>query len=143
MKAARYFGGHEHAGAVKKIAAEFGLSPDFYRNIHSGGAGGPDARFRKARDAYAGFMQEMAEKQAASTRLAIGSSPARRIFVDGGFSGNELYLHLLATRFPGMEIYAAEVAQATALGAALAIHDRWNRKPVPANLIALKKFPPL
>lgn len=140
VKAARYFGGHEHDEAVKKIAAGCGVSPDFYKNSHPGGAGGSDARFQNAQHTYAGFMREMVAKQAASTRLAIGSSPVRRIFVDGGFSGNGLYLQLLAGHFPGMEMYAAEVAQATALGAALAIHGRWNRKPIPATLVALKKF---
>jgi hypothetical protein len=39
-----------------------------------------------------------------------------------------------------MEVFAAEVAQATALGAALAIHRYWNKKPIPDNLISLKKI---
>lgn len=139
VKAARYFGGHEHDEAAKKIAADCRVPPDFYKKMSPGVDSG--VNFRNARAAYAVFMRGMVEKQADSTRLAIGSSPVRRIFVDGGFSENELYLHLLAGHFPGTEIYAAEVAQATALGAALAVHARWNRKPMPADMVALKKFP--
>jgi hypothetical protein len=49
-------------------------------------------------------------------------------------------MRLLAVEFPEMEIFAAQVAQATALGAALAMHDCWNEQPVPQNLISLKQY---
>jgi sugar (pentulose or hexulose) kinase len=63
-----------------------------------------------------------------------------RIFVDGGFSKNAIYMHLLAEAFPEMEVYAASVAQATAVGAALAIHKHWNSKPLPGDIIDLKFY---
>ena len=85
-------------------------------------------------------MRQLIEKQVVSTKLAIGNSPVKRIFVDGGFSKNEIYMQLLAVAFPEMEVYAAEVAQATALGAALAVHHTWNAEPIPENLILLKKY---
>ena len=44
---------------------------------------------------------------------------------------------LLAKAFPGMEICAAEVAQATALGAALAVHEAWNGMGIPGNLVKM------
>ena len=133
VKAARYFGGHEHEQAVKKIATEFGLPEDFYK-------GGKVPATSAAGMAYLDFMRRLVEKQAASTRLAVGNSPVRRIFVDGGFSKNEIYMSLLAGAFPEMDIFAAEVAQATALGAALAIHTCWNPNPLPLHLISLKKY---
>lgn len=133
VKAARYFGGHEHAQGVLKIARAYGLPDDFY---HTSDAGGHP----NAREAYAAFMRDLVEKQVASTRLALGASPVRRLFVDGGFSKNALYMRLLAEAFPGMDVCAADVAQATALGAALADHARWNPRPRPSNLITLKKY---
>ena len=63
-----------------------------------------------------------------------------RIFVDGGFSQNPIYMNLLAAAFPDIDVWAASVAQATALGAALAIHHEWNPQPVPPNLITLTKY---
>jgi hypothetical protein len=39
-----------------------------------------------------------------------------------------------------MEVFAASVAQATAVGAALAIHPDWNQKPIPNNIIGLKYY---
>jgi L-fuculokinase len=49
-------------------------------------------------------------------------------------------MHLLAEAFPKVEVYAAEVAQASALGAALVIHPQWNTQPLPPHLISLNKF---
>ncbi len=49
-------------------------------------------------------------------------------------------MHLLAMAFPQLEVYAASVAQATAMGAALAIHSDWNTLPVPADMVKLKYY---
>jgi L-fuculokinase len=49
-------------------------------------------------------------------------------------------MYLLAESFPGMEVYAASVPQASALGAALAIHSHWNKLSLPADLIELKLY---
>ncbi len=117
VKAARYFGGHEHEQAVRQIAAAHGAAPDFYRNITA--EGGNTA----LETAYQAFMEQLMEKQAASIQLAMGKSAVRRIFVDGGFAHNPLYLHLLAQKFPDMDIVAADAAQATAQGAALVMLD--------------------
>jgi sugar (pentulose or hexulose) kinase len=133
VKAARYFGGHEHEQAVKALAATNGVGEDFYKKTT------PDCT--PLMNAYETFMHQLMEKQVASTRLAIGNTHVRRIFVDGGFSQNELYMDLLAAAFPDKEVFAAETAQATALGAALAIHSAWNDQPLPNQLISLKKHP--
>ncbi|MCC6410628.1 MAG: carbohydrate kinase [Saprospiraceae bacterium] len=129
VKAARYFGGHEHEQAVLKIAGEYGLNVNFFQKKEN----------PAALNEYATFMQSLVNKQVASTLLAIGNTSVSQIFVDGGFSKNELYIKLLAAAFPGMEVNAVEVAQATALGAAVACHVRWNSNPPPSSLISLKK----
>jgi sugar (pentulose or hexulose) kinase len=131
VKAARYFGGHAHEEAVKKMAREFGVAEDFYRQVQI-----PEALESR----YLTFMRQLIEKQVASTRLAIGHSPILRLYVDGGFSQNETYMRLLAEAFPKMEVFAAEVSQATALGAALAIHSGWNKKPLSKHLILFKQI---
>lgn len=50
------------------------------------------------------------------------------------------YLAMLAAAFPDLEIYAASVAKATAVGTALSIHHSWNTKPFPADLIKFTLF---
>ncbi|MBC7774716.1 MAG: hypothetical protein H7246_04695 [Phycisphaerae bacterium] len=139
VKAARYFGGHEHEVQVKVLAAEFGVAEDFYQDMKN-----PRLRnlqgFVNVDSKYQVFMRQLIEKQVVSTRLAIGNTPVKRIFVDGGFSKNQVYLTLMAEAFPEIEVFAAEVAQATALGAAMAIHPCWNKKPLSKNLISLQRI---
>jgi sugar (pentulose or hexulose) kinase len=139
VKAARYFGGNEHDESVKNIAAAFGVDEHFYKSIKSEHLSGIEKEDNPAIVAYIKFMRQLIEKQVISTRWAIGNTSIQRIFIDGGFSQNEIYMTLLAQAFPTMEVYAATVAQATALGAAIAVHQHWNTKPIPTNLIDLKK----
>jgi hypothetical protein len=49
-------------------------------------------------------------------------------------------MHMLSMAFLNIEVFAASVAQATAMGAALAIHSKWNRNRVPAGLVKLKAY---
>ncbi len=133
VKAARLFAGHEHDRALARIASEYGVLPDFFQRAGLT----PSSSAEKA---YLDFMRQLLEKQAVSTRLALGGTPVRRIFVDGGFSKNDIFMTLLAQAFPDKEVFAAEIPQASALGAALIIHTRWNPRPLPQNLITLKKY---
>jgi glycerol kinase len=70
--------------------------------------------------------------------LVIGGTAVDQVFVDGGFGHNDIFMQLLAAALPQMKIYAASLAQATALGAAMAIHKDWNSRPMPAGLIQVK-----
>jgi sugar (pentulose or hexulose) kinase len=70
----------------------------------------------------------------------LTGTDVKRIFVDGGFSKNAIYMNLLAAAFPDIEVYAASMAQATALGTALAVHHSWNKRPIPNDLIELKYY---
>jgi putative Ca2+/H+ antiporter (TMEM165/GDT1 family) len=49
-------------------------------------------------------------------------------------------MHLLAAAFSQIEVFAASVAQATAMGAALAIHQHWNSETLPSDIIELKHY---
>ena len=101
--------------------------------------------FSTYEEAYHQLMLDIIAQQLVSTNLVLANVPTqqttiKRIFVDGGFSKNPIYMNLLAAAFPGMKVFAASVAQATALGAALAIHQHWNQQPVPADCIQLKQY---
>jgi sugar (pentulose or hexulose) kinase len=105
------------------------------------------AQFDDYETAYHQFMLDLMAGQLISTALVLPpdglASPdnaVTRIFVDGGFSKNPIYMNLLAAAFPDKEVWAASVAQATALGAALSFHDQWNPLPVPPNLITLTRY---
>jgi L-fuculokinase len=105
------------------------------------------ADFSTYAEAYHQLMLDVMARQLISTNLVLPTdtdptNPARvtRIFVDGGFGKNPIYMNLLATAFPTIEVFAASVAQASALGAALAIHPHWNPLPLPGNSIDLRKY---
>ncbi|MCW3118865.1 MAG: carbohydrate kinase, partial [Chitinophagaceae bacterium] len=96
--------------------------------------------FASYEEAYHQLIADIIVQQLQSTQLVLSGTTVKRIFVDGGFSKNALYMYLLAEAFPGMEVYAASVAQASALGAAMAIHKHWNQQPLPPGIIELKSF---
>jgi sugar (pentulose or hexulose) kinase len=159
VKASRLFAGHEHDEQSTRIAAHFSVDTNFYKHINY------DARLIKAlriteknvveendfskndlsvfssiEEAYHQLMLDLVSKQFVSTSLVMKGSQVKKIFVDGGFSKNIIFMQLLADVFPGVEVYAASVAQATSLGAALAIHSSWNKNELPTDLIELQLY---
>jgi sugar (pentulose or hexulose) kinase len=157
VKASRLFAGQEHEDAVKMIAEHFNVSPFFYREIEfdpelvadlDKRSNSQSKDFAKrdlselanVKEAYHRLMMDIMNKQIASTQLVLKGSEIKRIFVDGGFSNNPIYMNLLASAFPDLEIYSASMSQATALGAALALHGSWPKKPLPNDIIHLHYY---
>jgi len=162
VKASRLHAGLEHELQVKRIAEHFSqdvlkykgmpFEPDIkhklYSNTPATASLGNDFVFHKRNmedfksdsEAYHQLIADLVDLQILSTRLVIKGSVVKRIFVDGGFSHNSIYMHMLANGFPDMEVFAASMAQASALGAALSIHSEWNSKPVPTDLIGLRYY---
>ena len=85
-------------------------------------------------------MMHLVKAQVKATTLVMNQTGVQRIFVDGGFSRNHIYMGLLAQAFPNSEVFGASMAQATALGAALVIHDHWNSRAIPNDIIELRYF---
>jgi sugar (pentulose or hexulose) kinase len=74
--------------------------------------------------AYHQLMVELVRVQVDSFRTAVGDTPIRKIFVDGGFSANEVYLKLLHHHFRDLKLRTTDASLGTALGAAICISDR-------------------
>lgn len=150
IKASRLFAGYEHEQQVKRISDHFKQPAIRYRSLDYD----PTIVLKQAGNfadrhlvdfptdaaAYHQLMYDIAIQQQHSTGLVLKGTKVKRIFVDGGFSKNVIYMNMLAMLFPEIEIYAASMAQATAMGAALAIHPTWNKKSLPNDLIALKYY---
>lgn len=168
VKASRLFAGYEHEQQVKRIAAHFGTDVIAYRSVAfdaslieqiqlmdkeiqlgaETGIGLKASAFSK-RDlnnyptdvmAYHQLIFDLVNEQYISTNRVLKGTDVKRIFVDGGFSKNVIFMNLLAAAFPELEVFAAYMAQATAVGAALAIHKTWNTKPLPNDIIELKYY---
>lgn len=135
VKASRLFSGYEYDQGIKDIAQKYGTDVIKYRYIpYDPEMPGEDIA------AYYQLMHHLIDKQKISTGYVLKNASVKRIFVDGGFSKNSVFMHLLAAAFPKVEVYAASMAQATAMGTALAIHHSWNSKPIPNDLINLKFY---
>lgn len=165
VKAARLFAGNEHEQQVRRLSEYYQTPVNYYQQVAfdpaifallhpadlqqedqpdllkaSRFAQRPLTAFASYEIAYHRLMMDIMEQQKRSTELVTTGTPVKRIFVDGGFGRNPVYMHLLAAAFPHMEVYAASVAQATAVGAALAIHPHWNQQPLPGDLVEMRLY---
>jgi len=156
VKASRLFSGFEHEQQVRRIADHFKCDADFFANLnfdpaiinklqskHSKGINFADrdlSDFDNENEAYHQLVRDLVRAQLSSTQLVLKGTSVKRIFVDGGFSKNSVFMHLLAATFPAMEVFAASMAQASAVGAALVLHPEWNTKPIPNDIIELKYY---
>jgi len=142
VKAARLFLGHEYEHQVKKLSQQFGVSqedhktirfnPTVYQKLKDGPAPqfewiGLAQNLKKTtpltyvsfEEAYHHLIMALVALQVKSLRLAQGKTPLKQVFVEGGFTNNEIFLKLLCLLMPNMEIYSSQLAQGSALGAAL------------------------
>ena len=167
VKASRLFAGHVHEQEVKRIGEYFNQSSRRYQNIDFNpqiveglqkknkikNSHREDevlkicffenrdlASFENDEEAYHQLMLDIIAQQYLSTQLILKGTKVKLIFVDGGFGNNAVYMNLLASVFPGMEVFAASMAQASAVGAALCIHNSWNKQEKPHDIIELKYF---
>lgn len=168
VKASRLFAGYMHEQSVAAIATHFNLQPVFYQSIqwdpqYMVQAAKPEAgkynvkaltddcnvfrdcplgSFSSATEAYYYLIGLLVHLQRESVRRVVHDTSIKKIFVDGGFSHNPVFMHLLASAIPEFDVYAASVPQASAIGAALAIHAQWNKRELPENLVQLRLVRP-
>jgi sugar (pentulose or hexulose) kinase len=170
VKASRLFAGYEHEQQIKRLATYFNKDINYFKTVSFDSSiihllksqkktegidfaqlakppmpdtlfGHRDlAEFDSYEQAYHQLILDIVSQQIVSTGLVLTGSAVKRIFVDGGFGKNPIYMNLLAAAFPEMEVFAASVAQATSLGAALSIHRHWNPKTLPPDLIDLRFY---
>ena len=92
--------------------------------------------------AYHRLLLELTDHQAASIEAARGGTKLRKLFVDGGFSDNEVYVKLLAHRFADLKLRTTDASLGSALGAAVCISDqRLNSKFLKENYGLRKRQP--
>ena len=169
VKAARLFAGREHEEQTKRLAAHFSVQENKYNSIRfdpmlfdrlqhntensspgkegnglrsSAFAGRSLDEFSTYQEAYHQLMFDIVAQQFCSTSRVLSGTRVRKIFVDGGFGKNELYMNMLARYFPDLQIYAADVAQASALGAALLLNGSGVEKKqgLDGSLVTCKAF---
>ncbi len=149
VRASRLFLGHEHSQQVKQMETFFHRQPGAYKAIvlhrevverlvgkpvgfyHKNmplpeGQLLPDyewEKFQNFEEAYQQLMLDLVRLQIASLRLAMGSTPVRKLIVTGGFCDNTIFLQLLANQLPQMTVMTSRLQRASAIGAGWMIEE--------------------
>lgn len=162
VKASRLFAGNEHEKQVKRLATHFNKPIDHYTSLVFNTAFSGRLKSNRSNSnqdiscvfkernlndfddysaAYHQLIIDLVEEQIKSTSLVL-SENVKKMFVDGGFAKNSIYMNLMAEAFPEIEVYAASIPHATALGAALLLHNIWNKKHIPDDIIKTDLYTP-
>ena len=157
VKASRLFAGYEHDKQTERIALFFEKKPSYYKeviynpsivkilnergsNMELDFSAKDLSAFSSYEVAYHQLVMDIVRKQIASTDLVLRGTSVSRIFVDGGFTQNQIFMNLIANAYQHIEVYAASIPQASALGAALVLHSSWNSKQIPNDLVQLQFY---
>jgi sugar (pentulose or hexulose) kinase len=154
IKISRLFIGEEHKVQIEKLYDHFHLEKGHYKQLAFGKERYEKAKsFTKKRfrfeylkpeafkipqaqetdcnsftdfeEAYYSFMHELTELQVASLSLVLnGTTQVNKLYIDGGFNANPIFVEMLRDKLPGIEIETTEFALGTALGAGILIGNR-------------------
>lgn len=86
------------------------------------------AAFPSFEYAYHKLMLDLAFMQKVSIDLVC--QEVKNLYISGGFIQNKLFMELLQAFLPGWKIYMTDDKHASALGAAVAMHDVWQKEPL-------------
>lgn len=149
VKSSRLFLGHLHEQALYYLTVHFGKPEDYYKKVKVDRvlSDAMNEKFRgetvffisdgyvhelrenidmyvfsSYEEAYQQLMNELAHLTVESVRLILPErDETRNIYITGGFSKNALFVDHIAKAFPSKQVYISEIANASALGAALVV----------------------
>lgn len=167
VRVSRLFLGNEYKLQVKALSDYFKVPEDYHRNIkfdqdtffeinkdfvpmfkwYSIIAENMPKKTRitytKFEHAYHQLMLELVLLQEKSIRSAIGKENIERLYVDGGFSDNDVYIRLLSHYLSNMKLSTTDSSLGSALGAAIVISDVTLEPKFLRKNYSLKKHRPL
>lgn len=79
--------------------------------------------FHSFEEAYHHLVKELVELLIEKIWLIINTKNMRKIFIDGGFAGNHVFIDTLAEKLPDFEIIPSEMPLGSAIGAAMVINE--------------------
>jgi hypothetical protein len=166
VKATRLFLGNEYRIQVEKLHKKYGVSDDYHRQVKFDydvyfetiqnfehmfkwesitDVNMPletNLPYNKFEHAYHQLMTELVLLQIKSIKNVIGDDAIKLLYVDGGFSDNDLYIKLLSHYFRDKKLKTTDSSLGSALGAAICISDKkLNSKFLKKNY-SLKKHVP-
>ena len=166
VKSARLFLGNEYAVQVKYLTEHFKVDPNLHKSVKFD----YDTYFEILKDfepmfswegittknmptvtkitydsfehAYHHLIIELVLLQVESIQLAAGKDEIEKLYIDGGFSDNDVYIKLVSHYLRNMELRTTDSSLGSALGAAIAISDsKLNSKFLKKNYSLKKHIP--
>lgn len=143
VKVSRLFLGNEYKLQVKNLSTRFGVPADFHRTVKFDSetfseiskhldpqfkwisitgpkmADETKIEYDQFEKAYHRLLYELVLLQIASINAAMGRQPISQLFIDGGFTDNEVYTKLLSHYLGNMELYTTDSSLGSALGAVI------------------------
>jgi glycerol kinase len=99
-------------------------------------------KYDKFEHAYHQLMIELVLLQVESIKIAAGDDSIEKLYIDGGFSDNDVYIKLVSHYLRNMELRTTDSSLGSALGAAIAISDaKLNSKFLKKNYSLKKHIP--
>lgn len=77
--------------------------------------------FANPEQAYFTLMDELTDLQRESLKLVLDSTPINRIFIDGGFNANKVFVNMLRKKLSEFELILSDFPNGSALGAAMLV----------------------
>ncbi len=102
----------------------------------------PTQVFDNFHAAYHQLVMELTRLQIKSIKAAMGDLKIKRIYLDGGFSNNQIFVQLLSHHLRNMKLRTTSTSLGSALGAAICIKDQTlNSKFLRKNYALQKHIP--
>lgn len=99
--------------------------------------------FKTFEEAYHQLMIELMELQVQIIRKAIGNSDIKKIYIDGGFTDNDVFMKLMAHHFSDFKVLSTQCPLGSALGAAMVISNKKVKASFLKENYRMKKLTPL
>ncbi|PKD17721.1 carbohydrate kinase [Salegentibacter salinarum] len=169
VKASRFFMGNEYRLQVEKLGEYYGKEYGYHReikfnkNLYLKLIENPSIYFKfegislqrkklhktdlepfqTFEEAFHQLMIELMELQIQTIRKAIGNSEIKTIYIDGGFTDNDVFMKLMSHHFSEFKVLATQSPLGSALGAAMVISNKKVKTSFLKENYRMKKLVPL
>lgn len=79
------------------------------------------SRFPEFNEAYYTFIHELTDLQTAAIKLVVDNAPVGKLYIDGGFNANDIFVEMLRKKLPEVTIIPSDFPNGSALGAAMLV----------------------
>ena len=166
VKASRLMLGREFDLQVRELTDYYGVAPDYYKNIEfdydiylrltdnftncfkwktvntEEMPAETNLKHSTFEEAYHQFMIEIVRLQIDSIKSVLNDAGFSKLYVDGGFSDNQIYLQLLSHYLRNLTLRTTNSSIGSALGAAISISDKQLNSKFLKKNYSLKKHVP-